>query len=116
MMQLAGVNETAMVIPIRQSPVRTAVRFPMRLALTMHTEFGYFHGVTENVSATGLLVVCAFLPEFLGAIEFTMAMPAEILGTATDVSIHCMGRVIRREPGFQQVKAAVVIDEYFLKA
>ena len=107
---------TASVIPIRQNPVRAAVRFPIELALTINTTSGDFEGTTENISANGLLFVCAYLPEFEGAIEFIMSMPAEILGTEADVRIHCIGRIVRREPGTDRVKAAIVIDEYFLKA
>jgi len=116
MMQLVGTNETATVIPFRQSPVRTAVRFPIQLALTIQTVFGEFQGFTENISAIGLLFVCASLPEFDGVIEFTMAMPAQILGTEADVCIHCIGRIVRREQEPNRIKAAIVIDEYFLRA
>ncbi len=116
MTQVAALSETpALVIPIRQNPVRAAVRFPIQLPLTIKTVYGEFEGMTENISANGLLLVCAYLPEFDGAIEFTMAMPAEILGMETDVCIHCIGRIVRREPGPDRIKAAIVIDEYFLK-
>lgn len=116
MTELQRLDPSASVLPFRQVPVRTAVRFPIRLDLTIQTEFGEFHGSTENISANGLLFVCRFLPELQGPIEFTMAMPGAILGTEKDVRIHCMGRIVRREPGLRVTKAAVVIDEYFLKA
>ena len=114
--ELAVSETAAAVIPIRQSPVRASVRFPIQLALTINTSSGDFEGTTENISANGLLFVCPNLPEFDGALEFTMAMPAEILGTEADVHIHCLGRIVRREPGQDRVKAAIVIDEYFLRA
>ena len=116
MTQLAAASRTAMVLPIRQSPVRTAVRFPIELGLTIQTEFGNFTGVTENISATGLLLVCRHLPVIDGSIGFTMSMPAEILGTTSDVCIYCAGRIIRREEDIDRIKAAIVIDEYYLKA
>lgn len=116
MTQLERVDGTGPSQPIRQSPVRTAVRFPIRIPLTIQTEFGPFHGVTENVSANGLLFICDFLPELRSHVEFTMTMPSAIMGSDKDVAIHCIGRIVRREQENHEMKAAVVIDEYFLKA
>ena len=98
------------------NPVRTAVRFPMRLAIRMHTEQGELEAFTENISANGLLFISEHLPEIDSRIEFTIAMPSEIMGSATDVTIHCIGRVIRHYQQGEEKKAAAVIDEYFLKA
>jgi hypothetical protein len=98
------------------NPVRTAVRFPMRLPIRMHTDQGELEAVTENISANGLLFVGEHLPEIDSRIEFTIAMPSTVMGSATDVTIHCIGRVIRHYMEGDQMKAAAVIDEYFLKA
>ena len=102
--------------PTGDNPVRTAVRFPMRLAIRVHTELGELDAVTENISANGLLFVGDQLPEIDSRIEFTIAMPAAVMGSATDVSIHCIGRVVRHYLQDGKKKAAAVIDEYFLKA
>ena len=72
--------------------------------------------MTENISANGLLFVCEFLPEVNSKIEFTMVMPAAIMGFDKDVGIHCTGRVVRHQQDGNAKKAAVVIDEYSLKA
>ena len=101
---------------IRQNPVRSAVRFPIRLPLTLQTDAGAFTAVTENVSANGLLFICDHLPEVNSKIEFTITMPGAIMGSIKDVSIHCVGRIVRHEQDGSEKKAAVVIDEYFLKA
>jgi len=98
------------------NPVRTAVRFPMRLPIRMHTDQGELEAVTENISANGLLFVGENLPEIDSRIEFTIAMPSAVMGSATDVTIHCIGRVIRHYHEGNEKKAAAVIDEYFLKA
>jgi hypothetical protein len=98
------------------NPVRTAVRFPMKLAIHMHTDQGELEAVTENISANGLLFVSEHLPEIDSRIEFTIAMPSTVMGSATDVTIHCIGRVIRHYLEGNEKKAAAVIDEYFLKA
>jgi hypothetical protein len=98
------------------NPVRTAVRFPMRLAIRMYTEHGELEAFTENISANGLLFISEHLPEIDSKIEFTIAMPSTVMGSATDVTIHCIGRVVRHYLDGNEKKAAAVIDEYFLKA
>ena len=105
-----------LVRPISQNPVRNAVRFPLALPVIIHTADGQFEAITENISANGLLFVCESLPDIDSKIEFTMVMPASIMGSDKDVGIHCTGRIVRHQHDGQDKKAAVVIDEYFLKA
>lgn len=102
--------------PKEDNPVRTAVRFPMKLPLQIQTTQGRFTAVTENISANGLLFVSDCLPDVNSRIEFTIAMPSAVMGSVTDVTIHCVGRVVRSFLQDGQKKAAAVIDEYFLKA
>lgn len=102
--------------PGNENPVRTAVRFPMRLAIHVRTEQGELDAVTENISANGLLFVSDSLPDIDSRIEFTIAMPSAVMGSDTDVTIHCIGRVVRHYLQGGEKKAAAVIDEYFLKA
>ncbi len=45
-------------------------------------------------------------------IEFTIAMPASIIGTAKDVLVNCVGRVVRCSPQGDRCAVAAVIDEY----
>ena len=116
MTQLAQVDRQDHGRPIAPHPVRTAVRFPIRLALTIQTAMGTFPAFTENVSANGLLFSCEYQPPLNSRIEFTMAMPAAIMGADTDVTVHCVGRIVRHEVDGKVKKAAAVIDEYFLKA
>ncbi|WP_202925595.1 PilZ domain-containing protein [Edaphobacter sp. 12200R-103] len=99
-----------------ENPVRTAVRFPMKLPLQIQTPRGELHAVTENISANGLLFVSEHILELNSRIEFTIAMPAAVMGSTTDVKIHCVGRVVRCFQQDNTSKAAAVIDEYFLKA
>ena len=99
-----------------ENPVRTAVRFPMRLPLRVQTQQGEIEAVTENISANGLLFISDRLPPVDSRIEFTIAMPSAVMGSPTDVTIHCIGRIVRHYLEGDEKKAAVVIDEYFLKA
>ena len=98
------------------NPVRTAVRFPMKLSLLLQTEQGELEAVTENISANGLLFVSERLPEVDSRIEFTITMPSEVMGSKQDLTIHCVGRVVRHYLEGGEKKAAAVIDEYSLKA
>ena len=102
--------------PEIRDAVRTAVRFPLRLALHLKTDDGVVEATTRDVSSNGLLFVANILPKVGSSIEFTMDMPSEVMGSPTDVSIHCTGRVVRHQQVGQELMAAVVIDQYFLKA
>ena len=96
--------------------VRTAVRFPMRLSLQVSTPDGSVAATTENISANGILFTAKTLPPVDSRIEFTIRMPAEVMGTPEDVSIHCIGRVVRHQFLDGEGQAAAIIDEYFLRA
>ena len=102
--------------PDGDNPVRTAVRFPMKLALRVRSAEGEMDAVTENISANGLLFTADFLPAVNSRIEFTIAMPSAVMGSTRDVTINCVGRVVRHQITGGVKKAAAVIDEYFLKA
>jgi hypothetical protein len=97
-------------------PVRTAVRFPINALLHLKTATGDIVATTDNISANGLLFKCDPLPKVNSRIEFTILMPASVMGTTADVSIHCIGRVVRHEMQGEEFKAAAIIDEYLLKA
>lgn len=102
--------------PSGENPVRTAVRFPMKLPLLVDTFEGQLHATTENISANGLLFVSERLPDVNSRIEFTIVMPSSVMGSKTDVTIHCSGRIVRHQFQGLEKQAAAVIDEYFLKA
>jgi len=96
-------------------PVRTAVRFPMQLPLQVKTPDGLLEARTDNISANGILFSGAELPAVDSKIEFTIQMPAGVMGTPNDVAIHCIGRVVRHQRIGDETQAAAIIDEYFLK-
>ena len=104
--------------PEEQSePVRSAVRFPLRLPLSLQTPQGEVQATTENVSAGGVLFVTDLSLEMNSRIEFKLAIPASILGTATDVTVQCAGHVVRNEQtDGDRRAAAVVIDKYTFEA
>ena len=67
---------------------------------------------TQDISAGGVLFHMDTPVKAGSAIEFSIAMPGEVLGTGCDVKVHCVGRVVRsfKEEGRNAV--AAVIDEY----
>ena len=57
------------------------------------------------------------LPEVDSKIEFTIDYAGDVMGSAEDVMIHCIGRIVRHQTnGARENMAAAVIDEYYLKA
>jgi hypothetical protein len=96
-------------------PLRTAVRFPMRLGVRLSTPDGILDAVTENISANGILFTGSDLPKVDSRVEFTISMPAAIMGTTDDVSVHCVGRIVRHQLHGTESQAAAIIDEYFMR-
>ena len=86
--------------------VRTAVRFPMQLGLLIRTAEGEIEAVTENISANGILFTGEKLPGVDSLIEFTITMPAAVMGTPEDVAVQCVGRVVRSERHGTSMQAA----------
>ena len=107
---------TAWQKPVERVAVRTAVRFPLKLALRLITEDGTVDATTRDISSNGLLFEASSLPRIGSTIEFTMNMPSEVMGWDSDVAIHCFGRVVRHQCSDEALMAAVVIDDYYLKA
>ena len=98
-----------------RNAVRTSVRFPMQLAVVLATESGPLEALTVDVSANGLLFSADRLPPVGSKVVFTMTMPSAVMGAANDVMIHCTGRIVRHQRAEDELRAAAVIDEYFLK-
>ncbi len=96
--------------------VRTSVRFPIKLALQGRTPHGMLNALTNDISANGILFTGPELPGIDTQIEFTIEMPAAVLGTQDDVYVHCLGRVVRHQEQNGESQAAAIIDEYYLRA
>ena len=96
-------------------PVRAAVRFPLHLDIVLHAAAREYPGITEDVSANGLLFCADELPEVGAEVRFEMTMPAAVMGGANDVLLNCSGRIIRHQELDDKLMAAAVIDEYSLR-
>ena len=92
--------------------LRNAVRFPLHLPVTLKTPSQEYKAETIDISAGGILFRTDTEVEVGASVEFTVAMPGDVLGTDRDVLVKCQGRIVRctPEPGGRTV--AVVIDEY----
>ncbi len=105
-------DTTVAVATERPVELRAAVRFPLCVPITISTAGGDLAAVTENISANGVLFQLATALPVGSIVSFTIAMPAEAMGTPTDVVLHCSGRVVRCIPDIETTHVAAVIDEY----
>lgn len=96
-----------------KSDLRGAVRFPLRLPLTVRGGLPQT-GETINISAGGVLFRCAQDYAIGSAIEFTIQMPAQVLAAEQDVNLVCQGRVVRCQANGSAVEVGAIIDEYLI--
>jgi len=83
----------------------------------LQTPGGEVEATTENVSGKGVLFVTDLALEINSGVDFTLVIPASVLGTAEGMTVHCVGHVIRHEQTEGDRKAsAVVIDSYTFEA
>lgn len=100
---------------IVNTPLRTAVRFPMKLSVCLTTTAGTLDATTDNISANGILFTGPELPEVNTRIEFKIRLPASVMGTPEDVTVHCIGRIVRHRVQAGESQAAAIIDEYTMR-
>jgi len=92
---------------------RSAVRFPLKLPLTVRTADAREHfAETADISAGGVLFHTKAALDVGAVIHFRIVLPAAVLGTDTDVLVNCTGRVVRSGDENGKKSVAAVIDEY----
>ena len=97
----------------RYPDMQSAQRFPIKLEVSLKAEDGEKKAETENISANGVLfqVVDAEMP--VGSmVDFTISLPAGVVGADADVRLDCKGRVVRSFEDGGRRGVGVVIDEY----
>lgn len=92
--------------------LRAAVRFPLRIPISVFTEIGEVRAMTVNISANGVLFELSESLKVASSVSFTIPMPAEAMGTPSDVVANCTGRVVRCTQAENGWQAAAVIDKY----
>jgi PilZ domain len=92
--------------------LQSAVRFPIKLPISVKLKSGESRTETQNISANGVLFrVDGEMP--VGApVDFTISLPGDVLGADADVRIDCRGRVVRSFEDDGRRGVGVVIDEY----
>jgi hypothetical protein len=96
----------------RYPDMQSAVRFPIRLQASMKSKVGETHAETQNISANGVLLQVESEMAVGSAIDFTISLPADVVGADADVQLDCRGRVVRSFEDQGRRGVGVVIDEY----
>jgi hypothetical protein len=92
--------------------MQSAPRFPIKLPISVKSNAGDRHTETQNISANGVLFQIDSEMPVGSMVDFTISLPADVVGAEADVQLDCRGRVVRsfEEDGRRGV--GVVIDEY----
>ena len=92
--------------------MQSAPRFPIKLPISVKSKSGENRTETENISANGVLFqINADMP--VGSlVDFTISLPADVVGADADVQLDCRGRVVRSFEEAGRRGVGVVIDEY----
>jgi hypothetical protein len=102
-------------IPIQSGhyeDLQSAPRFPLHLAASVKAEGASYTAETENISANGVLFAMEKDVPVGSIVDFTIMLPAEVVGARRDVQIDCRGRVVRSFDDRGRRGVGVVIDEY----
>jgi hypothetical protein len=110
------------------SDVQGAPRFPIKLPVAFksavsqsgvpQSEISGQSGLigktieTENISANGVLFRMDADVPVGSAVDFTISLPADVVGAESDVQVDCRGRVVRSFADGSRRGVGVVIDEY----
>ena len=104
--------------------VQGAPRFPIKLPVALKSTSAVNQsgaqgqGVagkpaeTENISANGVLFRMDADVPVGSAVDFTLSLPADVVGAEADVQVDCRGRVVRSFDDGGRRGVGVVIDEY----
>ena len=92
--------------------VQGAARFPIKLPVALKAGAGGRTIETENISANGVLFHMDADVPVGSAVDFTISLPADVVGAEADVQVDCRGRVVRSFQDGSRRGVGVVIDEY----
>jgi hypothetical protein len=97
----------------RYPEVQSAKRFPIKLPISVKSKTGERHTETQNISANGVLFQMIDSEMPVGSmVDFTISLPADVVGSEADVRLDCRGRVVRSFEDSGRRAIGVVIDEY----
>jgi hypothetical protein len=96
----------------RYADVQGAARFPVKLPIHIKSQSGNADTESENISANGVLFHYDVDMPIGSTVDFTISLPAEVVGAEADVQVECRGRVVRTGAQDGRRGVGVVIDEY----
>lgn len=92
--------------------LQSAPRFPLHLSASVKADGTACSALTENISANGVLFAMEQDVPVGSIVDFTIMLPAEVVGARQNVQIDCRGRVVRSFDDRGRRGVGVVIDEY----
>lgn len=92
--------------------MQSAPRFPLHLPVELKSQGDACAAETQNISANGVLFAMDRDVPVGSMVDFTILLPAEVVGSRCDVQIDCHGRVVRSFEDKGRRGVGVVIDEY----
>ena len=102
--------------------MQSAPRFPIKLPVAVKSACNQSgldgqdmiasSAETENISANGVLFRMDADVPVGSAVDFTISLPAEVVGASAAVQVECHGRVVRSFVDGGRRGVGVVIDEY----
>ena len=96
----------------RFDDMQSAPRFPLHLSASVKAQNAAYTAETENISANGVLFAMDNDVPVGSMVDFTIVLPADVVGARRDVQIDCRGRVVRSFEDRGRRGVGVVIDEY----
>src|ERR1700730_6773998 len=96
----------------RYPDMQSAVRFPIKLPVSVKSKSGENVAETQNISANGVLFQVDSEMPVGSMVDFTISLPAEVVGAEASVQLDCRGRVVRNFEEDGRRGVGVVIDEY----
>lgn len=97
----------------RYPEVQSATRFPIKLPISVKSKTGETQTESQNISANGVLFQMVDSEMPVGSmVDFTISLPADVVGAEADVRLDCRGRVVRSFEDSGRRGVGVVIDEY----
>lgn len=102
----------ALANPRHFQEMQSAPRFPLHLSASVKSHGSAYLAETENISANGVLLAMETDVPVGSMVDFTILLPAEVVGARQDVQIDCRGRVVRSFEDRGRRGVGVVIDEY----
>ena len=92
--------------------MQSAPRFPLHLTASVKGQSGACSAETQNIYANGVLFAMDKDVPVGSMVDFTIMLPADVVGAKKAVQVDCRGRVVRSFEDRGRRGVGVVIDEY----